>query len=72
MLQSSVSAAKYHILTESNITMVLAHKRMWTIPSESHNRTKVIRAVSDVNDTVKVCTVAFEERVQFHTYGDST
>ena len=38
------------------------------IPSELHEGTEIIGAVSDVYDAVIVYAVAFEERFEFLTY----
>lgn|SRR6267142_1951916 len=42
------------------------------IPSEFHGWAEIIRAVSDVNDTVIVHTLALEERFQFLTCRESS
>ncbi len=38
------------------------------IPSESHSRTEIIRAIPDINDPIIVRIVAFEERIEFLTW----
>jgi hypothetical protein len=42
------------------------------IPSECHDWAEIIRAVSDINDTVIVHALAFEERFEFLTYRGSS
>lgn len=67
MFQSSVSATKYSILTEKYCYRGVGSRGRRSIPSESHSRTEIIRAISDVDDAIIVRIVAFEERVEFLT-----
>jgi hypothetical protein len=67
MFQSSVSATKYSILTEKHCYRGVGLRGRRSIPSESHSRTEIIRAISDVDDAIIVRIVAFEERIEFLT-----
>lgn len=40
------------------------------LPSESHSRTEIIRAIPDVDDAVIVRVVTFEERIEFLTFAN--
>ena len=70
MFQPSVSAAKYCILTEKCCYRGVGLRSRRSIPSESHGRTEIIRAISDVDDAIIVRILAFEERIEFLACGE--